>query len=91
MRTGWGPKGVLIVFKIIYNQIVKKVAWILVRLIHGPGLKDRSFIVVSILSILMYPGIDLYKLLKRSDCFRLHVWNECTRRVSSMKFWQWCP
>ena len=54
-------------------------------MIHGPGLKERSTIVVS---ILIYLLIDLWKLLERSDCLRLHVWTECSRRVYFMKLWQ---
>ena len=52
-------------------------------MIHGHGLKERFFIVVSILT---YSRIDLQKLLARSDCLRLSMWKECSRRV--MKLWQ---
>ena len=63
----------------------KIVALMLVFLIHNPGLKERFFIVVS---ILIYPRTDLLKLLERSECLRLHVWKEFSRKVYFMKLRQ---
>ena len=55
-------------------------------LIHNLGLKERSFIVVSILT---YIPVLIYRSFSSVlTAFILHMWSEHSRRVYFTNFWQ---